>query len=182
MVSNSSLPDKEDSSTVHPDELWKKIEIGTFKSSRDLLQELFKKKIDVGYSVQDFLDPPDSTNLTLSNKRKEISLVLKSVSDLGFEKSVSRRKVYNKALKLGLKLCNPEIGPLLRLQYMDQPKEEKLFIAMNSLKAFEDSSCIFSLKHQGQPFQDLFDRVSIDLISLRADDICDPRRLFVFCI
>ena len=44
------------------------------------------------------------------------------MSDLGFPEGATIPVVYSKAEQLGLKLCLPELGPYLRMQYLDQPE------------------------------------------------------------
>jgi hypothetical protein len=73
----------------------------------------------------------------------ELDLVVLSVFELGFgdqdarkevelgaRVEVSLRDIYARALSLGFELCPAEVGPALRLQYLDQPTGEFLHIAM----------------------------------------------------
>lgn len=76
----------------------------------------------------------------------ELDLVVLSVFELGFgdrdarndvelgaSVEVSLRDIYARAVSLGFELCPAEVGPALRLQYLDQPLGEFLQIAMNPL-------------------------------------------------
>ncbi len=54
-----------------------------------------------------------------------------SAAELGFRgETASLRQIYDAAHKLGFGLAPAEIGPQLRLQYLDQPVGEFLTIAM----------------------------------------------------
>src|SRR6516162_10106851 len=67
----------------------------------------------------------------LSRTRTEVDLVVLSISALGLGKQgASLKDIYARAKLLGFALCPPEVGPQLRLQYIDQPLGEVLHIAM----------------------------------------------------
>jgi hypothetical protein len=79
----------------------------------------------------------------------ELDLVVLSVSELGFGDPVSRndidlvasveaslRDIYARAVSLGFELCPAEVGPALRLNYLDQPLGEFLHIAMKPVARY----------------------------------------------
>ena len=45
-----------------------------------------------------------------------------TVSDLGFPDGATTAQDFKKASQLGLELCPLELGPYLRLEYLDQPE------------------------------------------------------------
>ena len=45
-----------------------------------------------------------------------------SVRNLGFPEGTTTSDVYTSAIRLGLRLCPMELGPHLRLQFLDQPE------------------------------------------------------------
>ncbi|MCM3740310.1 helicase [Oceanobacillus luteolus] len=45
-----------------------------------------------------------------------------TVEDLGFTNGATLPQIFKKAIKLGLELCPLELGPHLRLEYVDQPE------------------------------------------------------------
>jgi hypothetical protein len=45
-----------------------------------------------------------------------------TVRNLGYPQGAATSEIYEKAAKLGLSLCPIELGPHLRLQYLDQPE------------------------------------------------------------
>jgi hypothetical protein len=79
----------------------------------------------------------------------ELDLVVLSVSELGFGNpassddaelgasvQVSLRDIYVRAVSLGFELCPAEVGPALRLDYLDQPLGEFLHIAMKPVARY----------------------------------------------
>jgi len=92
----------------------------------------------------------------------ELDLVVLSVFDLGFgdrdarndvelgaSVEVSLRDIYARAVSLGFELCPAEVGPALRLQYLDQPLGEFLLIAMNPVARYTGELVRFSLASAG---------------------------------
>jgi hypothetical protein len=79
----------------------------------------------------------------------DLDLVVLSVSELGFGNpassddaelrasvQVSLRDIYVRAVSLGFELCPAEVGPALRLDYLDQPLGEFLHIAMKPVARY----------------------------------------------
>jgi hypothetical protein len=79
----------------------------------------------------------------------ELDLVVLSVSELGFGNpassddaelgarvQVSLQDIYVRAISLGFELCPAEVGPALRLDYLDQPLGEFLHIAMKPVARY----------------------------------------------
>ena len=79
----------------------------------------------------------------------ELDLVVLSVSELGFGNRASRddaelgasvqvslHDIYVRAVSLGFELCPAEVGPALRLDYLDQPLGEFLHIAMKPVARY----------------------------------------------
>jgi hypothetical protein len=60
----------------------------------------------------------------------ELDLVVLSVFELGFGDETSLHHIYARAVALGFELCPAEVGPALRLNYLDQPPGDSLHIAM----------------------------------------------------
>jgi hypothetical protein len=88
----------------------------------------------------------------------ELDLVVLSVSELGFggpasgndiepEATVqaSLRDIYVRAVSLGFELCPAEVGPALRLNYLDQPLDEFLQIAMKPVARYTGELVTFTL-------------------------------------
>ena len=79
----------------------------------------------------------------------ELDLIVLSVSELGFGNpassddaelgasiQVSLHDIYVRAVSLGFELCPAEVGPALRLDYLDQPLGEFLHIAMKPVARY----------------------------------------------
>ncbi len=69
--------------------------------------------------------------LEIAVEEIEVDLVRRSVRDLGFDHSTQLPELYAAATGTGLELCPEEVGPQLRLKYLDQPEGETLHIGMN---------------------------------------------------
>jgi hypothetical protein len=63
-----------------------------------------------------------SDKFTASENRTLVKTVEPSVRELGFPKGTTLSDVYASALRLGLRPCPMELGPHLRLQFLDQPE------------------------------------------------------------
>jgi hypothetical protein len=68
-----------------------------------------------------------------STEKIAYNLVSFSVAQLGFPGRATLSQIYAKAQELGLELCPAEVGPLLRLQYTNQPGDQYLRIAMQPM-------------------------------------------------
>ncbi len=80
-------------------------------------------------------------------KEIEIDLVVATVAELGFENGAKRSEIYTRAKELGLELCPPEVGPQLRLQYRDQPMNERLLIGMELIADSDGNFRMFNVEH-----------------------------------
>ncbi|HMP67669.1 MAG TPA: hypothetical protein PKA60_02895 [Candidatus Paceibacterota bacterium] len=70
---------------------------------------------------------------TFSTESVEYNLVSFSVAELGFPNGATVKEIFDKGIELGLELCPAEVGPNLRLQYNDQPNDNYLFLAMETI-------------------------------------------------
>jgi hypothetical protein len=99
------------------EKIWKEVEKVNFSTCDELLKE-FKKN-----------------NYKFSNNKFPIKLVRKYVRELGFDKPVELKMVYQKIEKLGYNLVPPEIAIYTRSLYKEQPTGEWLRFAtpLNSM-------------------------------------------------
>jgi hypothetical protein len=106
---------------------WKTLTLGTYREFSSLRAALKQARCAVGDDVDAMLA---GQAFPLAPDLRQIDLVLLSVAQLGFPREASRAVIFARAKELGLQLCPPEVGPLLRLQYIEQPIGEFLRIAM----------------------------------------------------
>ncbi len=85
----------------------------------------------------------NSSLFLISKEVKKISLVTKSVSELGFNEGANFDQICKAANEIGLSKCPMEVGPLLRSIYLNQPIDEWLVIAMDSIIDSEGNPRMF---------------------------------------
>jgi hypothetical protein len=80
----------------------------------------------------------------------ELDLVVVSVAELGFPDGATLKDIYAKAKTFDLELCPCEVGPQLRLQYMDQPNGEWLLVAMEPITDSDGDPRVFDVGRGGR--------------------------------
>lgn len=115
--------------------IWKTIALGLFETP-DLLRKTLKlsRFITVNEWAGDILNKPA---FTVAFLKTEIDLVRVSVSELGFPNGAHWVDVCNRAFKYDMDICPAEVGPQLRLQYLNQPLGEKLHVIMAPIEGTE---------------------------------------------
>jgi len=126
--------------------VWKTVKLGTgCKTADDFRLELGKAECKIDDFANDIMDSP---GFMVATNETEINLVIVSLPKLGFLKGgLDNKDVYERALKLGLRLCPAEVGPQLRLQYKNQPVGESLRIAMEPIFDNECDLGLFVVEH-----------------------------------
>jgi len=121
----------------------------------------------------------------------KVDTVAFRVVDLGFAEGALTREIIGsdrdrdlfghsapftggRANQLGLKLCPPDLAPHLRLQYNDQPRGERLYVAMKPITASDGEPRIFVLASTS-------DGLGLDAARARPDDKWAADDKFVFC-
>jgi uncharacterized protein YjiS (DUF1127 family) len=126
---------------------WKTIAIGTFKDSFALRDAMNAMGCSVGNSVDEVLARP---TFTLSGTKVDVALVTVSAAELGLPgEALPLRDIYARAQGLGLQLAPAEVGPQLRIQYLDQPIGEFLTIAMEPIKTWSGEPVILTVVNGG---------------------------------
>jgi hypothetical protein len=127
---------------------FKTIKLGIFKSVEEIWHATSTAKLRA-----DFGDTMPVLERTLLHQfETEIELVLITVATLGFMKETRIDEIYACAKELGLELVPAEVGPYLQMQYMDQPKDVIVRIAMEPI-VINGHSCVFILRNpHGTPF------------------------------
>jgi len=85
----------------------------------ELLRELQRPSISLNESGERLFA---SDHFTTSEIRYSVTTVELTVRDLGFPRGATIAEITMRARALGLGLCPIELGPHLRLQYIDQPE------------------------------------------------------------
>jgi hypothetical protein len=75
----------------------------------------------------------------------ELDLVVLSAFELGFGDETSLHDIYARAEALGFELCPAEVGPALRLNYLDQPPGDFLHIAMKPVAKYNRALIDFTV-------------------------------------
>jgi hypothetical protein len=130
-------------STTSPFKVWKTITLGTCHKTADDFRTAFQA---AGCYIADGAhDILGSAAFRCADQESELDFVVRSVADLGFRASASYQNICARARELGLELCPAEVGPQLRLQYLNQPFTHWLQIAMEPLIHSSGRLVIFSI-------------------------------------
>jgi len=127
--------------------VWKRITVGTFKNLAGLRGAMGALGCGVGNSADEIISRPA---FTLSGKKTEVELVAISPGELCFPgKTATLENIYERAQLLGLRLAPAEVGPQLRVQYLDQPIGEFLIIAMEPIRTWAGEPVILTVANGG---------------------------------
>ena len=131
--------------------IWKTITVGGSKSVNAIREamETAPCRIQIGDDANEILGRPA---FPFIRKPIELDLVVLSVFELGFGDQASRKavqvslhEIYARAASLGFDLCPAEVGPALRLNYLDQPVGEFLHIAMKPVARYTGELVSFTV-------------------------------------
>lgn len=86
--------------------------------------------MQIGKWANDIIEKP---GFKVSYGEIKVDLLVKTVEELGFQNGANFDEICQAARKMQLAKCSAEVGPQLRLEYPDQPKDEWLVIAMDSI-------------------------------------------------
>jgi len=113
--------------------VWKRITLGTYRGV-DAVREAFDaQRLGIGDSANEILGRPA---FRFSRTRTDLDLVVVTIADLGFAGGATLAEIHRQALQVGLHLCPAEVGPILRLAYLDQRVGEFLHIAMEPVATY----------------------------------------------
>ena len=127
--------------------VWKTIIVGSYRSAIALRDALVKQRIRIGDVAGQMMRLPD---FTVTNASARIDLSVLTVGQLVRRSDgATFAEIHAHAVELGLKLCAPEVGPQLRLQYRDQRLGEYLLIGMAPLPTVDGSEGCFVVGNGG---------------------------------
>ena len=127
--------------------VWKTVKLGTRKGVDGYRRALERTAIKIGDSADEILGRPA---FRYGTAETDVELVMISVAQLGVEREVEPlASVYQRAGRMGLELCPAEVGPQLRLDYLDQPLGDAVHIAMEPIAAWRGQLLILALVNFG---------------------------------
>ena len=144
--------------------VWKTITIGTHRGVNAVRNAFDEARIAVGDSADEILGRPA---FTFARERRQLDLVLLSVTALGFRQGGTLADVHARAVRLGFELCPEEVGPQLRLQYLQQPVGEFLHVAMKPQRTYGGDLVDFTLANSGAGLSLLGGSAQPDLVVAR---------------
>ncbi|MGO4511465.1 hypothetical protein AB4Z51_31090 [Bradyrhizobium sp. 2TAF36] len=127
-------------------------------SARDVLQNQLKlgkvRAVDLPQKlIGSARDVPTWKTIavgTFGNSFAYVELLVVSAVQLGFKTdSVPLAVIYARARQLGLELAAAEVGPQLRLQYLDQPMGEFLIVGMQPIKTWSGEPVVLNVANGG---------------------------------
>jgi hypothetical protein len=144
--------------------IWKTITIGTHRGVNAVRDAFDATRIAVGDSADEVLGRPA---FTFAKERRQLDLVLLSVAALGFGQGGTLADIHARAVRLGFELCPEEVGPQLRLQYLNQPVGEFLHVAMKPQRTYGGELIDFTLANSGAGLSLLGGSARPDLVVAR---------------
>jgi hypothetical protein len=126
--------------------VWKTITLGRFANTFALRNALDAAGCGIGDLAEQILARPA---FTLNPVNVDVDLVVVSGAELGMPTESSLADVYARAQAHGLALAPAEVGPLLRLQYLDQPVGEFLHVGMTPINTWAGEPVILVLVNGG---------------------------------
>jgi hypothetical protein len=122
--------------------VWKTITLGRFANTFALRNALDAAGCGIGDLAEQILARPA---FAMNPTEVDVDLVVVSAAELGTPTETSLVDVYARAQERGLALAPAEVGPQLRLQYLDQPIGEFLHVGMNPINTWSGEPVIFAL-------------------------------------
>jgi hypothetical protein len=144
--------------------IWKTITVGQHRGVNAVRSAFDDARIAVGDSADEILGRPA---FAFARERRQLDLVLLSVAALGFGQGGTLADIHARAVRLGFELCPEEVGPQLRLQYLNQPVGEFLHVAMQPQRTYGGELIDFTLANSGAGLSLLGGSARPDLVVAR---------------
>ncbi|MDZ7798600.1 MAG: hypothetical protein U5L76_03185 [Patescibacteria group bacterium] len=123
--------------------VFKTIKLGN-KDTESLQRAIKNAGMKISDWSRDIMSKP---TFTLANSETTVELFTATVAELGFSGHTCFNNICTRIRELGYELCPAEVGPQLRLQYPDQPSNECLYIAMESITDSDGDLELFYVGH-----------------------------------
>lgn len=120
--------------------IWRKLQIGFLEPVESLREVLRDGSFKVSEYASQILN-----RIEVGRSVTDLELTVVTQADLGFAKGATFENMVARAKGYGLEKCPAEVGPYLRLIYKDQPKGERLRIAMEPVADLGGGLVVFSV-------------------------------------
>jgi hypothetical protein len=128
--------------------IWKTITVGGYKGVNAIREAMDTAPCPIW--IGDWADEVLGRPAFPFNKTPfELDLVVLAAFELGFGHRASLNDIHARAVALGFELCPAEVGPALRLSYVDQPIGEFLHIAMTPVTRYSGELVDFTVGNGG---------------------------------
>jgi len=129
---------------------WRRLTIGLYNNVIAMRNAFDRvgKPVAVGETADEIMGRPQ---FQYTEAPTRLRLYRVTGADLGFrgDGNVSLEDIYDRALALDYDLCPAEVGPMLRLDYLDQPRGEFLRIAHVPVNAYGGEPITFTVGFDG---------------------------------
>lgn len=122
---------------------WRTVLLGRCRSAGACRAALDQAGIHVSADADGLLARPE---FRWAERKRVVDLVVVSTAEFGLTRGARYAEIRAAAKALRLRLCPAEAGPALRLAYLDQPRGERLVLAMQTV-GNSDDPLMFSLDH-----------------------------------
>lgn len=154
--------------------IWKTIKIGTgLKSDSDFINALNDAHCVLGEWACAMIR---NDAFAASDVETELDLIVVSNHTLGFRKATILSETFARAKEYGLQFCPVEVGPQLRMQYLDQQVRDSLIVAMEPIPALADTPNVFEVRTNYDGTKVLVGAAAI------PDALYSLETFFVFCV
>lgn len=159
------------------------IEVGGLTKS-----ELLQKLRTHSFMLNEYAEKIFSNDkFTTSEKKFHIKTVELTVKDLGFFEGATMPQLFKRAKELGLKLCPLELGPHLRIKYLDQREGDVVNITRQNQAPSGSVTIASEILSEDDDFPKGFYLRNIDGVLWLRGYIADhlhvwnPEDHFIFC-
>jgi len=130
--------------------IWKTLTIGTGLADANAFRIARKRAYcSVDGEANRLLD-----KITITKELVALDLACVSVAELGFKDGAYFEAIVLRAQELGMTLCPAEVGPQLRLSYLDQPFGERISVAMEPMQTHRlDEPSVFAVARNAGGFR-----------------------------
>lgn len=125
-----------------PGKLWRGLRLGVFETAQEIIVALKAGSLKVDTHAQRIMS---EKAFSIIQGQMDADLIITSPSELGLTGGAVLNTLLEYAWRCGLEKCPPEIGPLARLAYQDQPQGEMLLVIMDTIKICDNTFACFAL-------------------------------------